>query len=151
MSDTSETIDPKLAESLRARSDEDLISIFEKPDDWRPEVVEYARSELTRRSISPEQIRQRLAEDAKQKAEELQRRSSVPLSFWQSFFTVFYGVVFGLLGLLVVWPRASRFRSSGYVVKATNIWRLYWLGFGVRAALVVIFIIVAVWSGLTNR
>jgi hypothetical protein len=80
----------------------------------------------------------------KQKDEEFQKRSSVPLTFWESVFTALYGAGLGLLGLFFVWPQTSRFKSEGYILKSKKSWRLYWFAFGVRLAAVIILVIIAV-------
>ena len=137
-----QSVEEELAESLSSKSDQELIEILEHPADWRPEVVDFARSELGRRSVSPEQIEQKIACDAKQRAEEFQKRSYVPLTFWESVFTALYGACLGLFGLFFVWPQASRFKTDGYILKSKKSWRLYWMAFGARMAVVVILIIV---------
>jgi hypothetical protein len=144
MSITSQPIDSDLAKSLSEKSDQELIGILERPADWKPEVVDFARSELGRRSISTAQIEQTLTEKMKQKDEEFQKRSSVPLTFWESVFTALYGAGLGLLGLFFVWPQTSRFKSEGYILKSKKSWRLYWFAFGVRLAAVIILVIIAV-------
>ena len=144
MSITSQPIDSDLAKSLSEKSDQELIGILENPADWRPEVVDFARLELGRRSVSTAQIEQTLTEKTKLKDEELQRRSSVPLTSWESVFTALYGAGLGLLGLLFVWPQASRFKSEGYILKSKKSWRLYWFAFGARLAAVVILVVIAV-------
>jgi hypothetical protein len=138
------SVEQELAESLSSKSDQELIGILERPADWKPEVVDFAHSELGRRSISPEQIEQKIAEDAKQKAEAFQKRSDVPLTFWESVFTALYGAGLGLFGLIFVWPQASRFKTEGYILKSRKSWRLYWMAFGARLAVVVILVIVVV-------
>jgi hypothetical protein len=134
-------IDSDLVKSLSEKSDQELIGILDTPADWRPEVVDFARSELGRRSISTEQIDQKLAENTKHKAEELQKRLIVPLTFWDIFFTAMYGGALGLFGLLLLWPQASRFKREGFLLKAKKSWRIYWLAFGVRMAIV--FLVIA--------
>jgi hypothetical protein len=76
--------------------------------------------------------------------EKLARYANDPLTFWESVFTALYGAGLGLLGLIFVWPQASRFRSAGYILKAKKSWRLYWFAFGIRLAAVVILVIIAV-------
>jgi hypothetical protein len=141
---TSRSIDSDLAKSLSEKSDRELIDILGNPADWKPEVVDFARSELGRRSISTAQIDQKLAEEKKQKAEELEKKSNEPLTFWESVFAAFNGAVLGLLGLFFVWPRAARFKSNGYILKSKKSWRLYWFGFGVRLTAVVILITISI-------
>lgn len=137
-------IDTDLAKSLSEKSDQELIGILETPADWRPEVIDFARSELGRRSISTTQIDQKLASNTKHTAEELQKRSIEPLTFWQTFFAALYGGGLGLLGLICVWYDTSRFKSDGYQLKAKKSWRIYWLALGVRITAVVLLIIIAV-------
>ena len=139
-----ESVDSYLGRTQAEKTDQELIDILESPADWKPEVVDFARLELRRRSISPEQIEQKIAEDAKQRAEAFQKRADVPLTFWESVFTALYGAGLGLFGLLFVWPRASRFKSDGYILKSRKSWRLYWMAFAGRLAVVVILIIAAV-------
>jgi hypothetical protein len=133
-------IDSDLAKSFSEKSDQELIGILETPADWRPEIVDYVCAELGRRSISTAQIDQKLAENTKQKAEELQKRSIMPLTFWETFFAALDGGALGLFGLLFLWPQASRFKREGFLLKAKKSWRIYWLAFCVRIA-IVIFVI----------
>jgi hypothetical protein len=133
-------IDSDLIRSLSDKSNQELIGILETPADWRPEIVEFARSELGRRSISAAQIDQNLTDKAKKKAEELQKKSTDPLSFWETASTVLYGGGLGLLGLLFVWPQTSRFEAEGYLLKSKKSWRIYWIAFGVRMAAVLLLI-----------
>ena len=137
-------IDTDLAKSLSGKSNQELIAILEKPDDWMPPAVEFARSELGRRSISAAQIDQKLDDDAKQKAEELQKRATEPLSFWETVFSALYGGGLGLFGLLFLWPQASRFQSEGFLLKSKKSWRIYWLAFGVRAAVALVLVGIAI-------
>jgi hypothetical protein len=139
-----ESVDSYLARTLSEKTDQELIGILESPTDWEAKAVGFARSELGRRSISTAQIEQMIAEKTKRKAEELQQRSSVRLTFWESVFIALDGAALGLLGLFFVWPQASRFKSDGYILKSEKSWRLYWFAFGVRLAAVVILVIIAV-------
>jgi hypothetical protein len=139
-----QSVELELAESLSSKTDQELIGMLERPAEWRPEVVDFARSELGRRSFSPEQIEQKIAKNTMQQAEAFQKRSDVPLTFWESVFTALYGAGLGLFGLLFVWPQASQFKTEGYILKSRKSWRLYWLAFGARLAVVVILIIIAV-------
>ena len=147
-------IDSNFAKSLSEKSDQELVGILENPADWRPEVIDFARSELARRAASPAQVvspaqtEQKLEEDTKKTDEERQKRSSLPLSFWESVFTAFYGAGLGLLGLFFVWARSSRFKSNGYTLKSKKSWQLYWFAFGVRLAVVAILVIIAVSRGV---
>jgi hypothetical protein len=134
-------IDSDLAKSLSEKSDQELIGILETPADWRPEVIDFSRSELARRSISTTQIDQKLAVNTKHTAEELQKRSIEPLTFWEKFFAALYGGGLGLIGLICVWHDTSRFKSEGFLLKSKKSWRLYWLAFGVRMAIV--FLVIA--------
>jgi len=144
MSTFSQPIGSDLEKSLSEKPDRDLVSILENPDDWKPEVVDFARLELGRRSVSLTQIDRTLAEKDKQKDEELQRRSIVPLTFWESFFAVLDGALLGLFGLLFIWPQASRFRANGYMLKSKKSWKLYWVAFGVRVTVVIISLVIIV-------
>ena len=143
MRTNSQEIDSVLAKSLRERSDRELLSILENPVDWRPEVIDFARSELGRRSISTAQIDQKLSNEAHQRAIELQERSRLPLTSWESFWTILYGAGLGLLGLFAVWPQASRFKLNGYILKSKRSWRLYWFAFGARILGVILLIVYA--------
>lgn len=81
MSITPQPIDADLTKSLSAKSDRELIDILDNSADWRPEVVDFARSELGRRSTSNAQIAEKLVERTKQRATELQKQA-MPLTFW---------------------------------------------------------------------
>jgi hypothetical protein len=133
-------IEPDIAKSLSEKSDAELIAILENPTDWMPPVVEFARSELARRSVSTEQITQTIDINAKQKADELQQRSVQPLSTWDKFFTVLYGGILGLIGLIFVGFQASRLKSDGYLLKSKTMWRIYFIAFGVRVAIVLLLV-----------
>jgi hypothetical protein len=133
-------IDSDLAKSLSEKSDSELIGILENSADWKPEVVDFARSELGRRSISTTQIDQKLADNAAQKAEELRKRSTEPLTFWETVFAAIDGGALGLFGLVFLWPQASRFKSDGYLLKSKKSWQLYWFAFGVRITIVLLVI-----------
>lgn len=133
-------IGPDIAKSLSEKSDAELIAILENPTDWMPPVVEFVRSELARRSVSTAQIDQKLADDAKHDVEELQKRSTEPLSVWETFLAALYGGGLGLLGLLCVWHDTSRFKSDGYLLKTKRSWRIYWLAFSVRVAIVLLLV-----------
>jgi hypothetical protein len=133
-------IDSDLVKSLSEKSDQELIGILDTPADWRPEVIDFVRSELGRRSISTSQIDQKLADNTRQRVEELQKKSIEPLSFWDTVFTALYGGGLGLFGLIFVWPQSSRFKSDGFVLKYKKSWQIYWLAFGVRMAIVLLLI-----------
>src|SRR5208283_3203132 len=55
------------------------------------------------------QMEKNIAEEARQRTEAFQKRSSEPLTFWETVVAVFSGVGLGLLGLLCAWHDASRF------------------------------------------
>lgn len=131
-------IDPDLAKSLSAKSNQELIAILEEPDNWMPPVIEFARSELGRRSISTAQIDHVIANNAEQKADEYQRRATEPLSFWETVFSALYGGGLGLIGLLFLWRQSSQFRVEGFLLKSNKSWRIYWLAFGIRIAVMLI-------------
>jgi len=91
-----------------------------------------------------------LQTDTKQSPEELQKRPTEKLSFWEAVFTALYGVL-GLLGLIFVWIQASQFKSDGYLIKAKESWRLFWLVFGIKIALVLILIWIAIATSNQSR
>ena len=64
------------------------------------------------------------------------------LSFGETVNTALSGAGLGLLGLFFVWPRASRFKSEGYILKSKKSWQVYWFAFSARLAAMLIFIIV---------
>lgn len=138
------SVAPGLAESLSARSDQDLMDILENPVDWRPDVVDFARAELRRRSNSPAEMDQKLDEYKNRRSVESDTRAIAPMTQGESVLTVVYGAVLGVLGLVFAWHQASRFRSAGFILKAENCWRLYWTAFGVRVAIVVLLVVIAV-------
>ena len=144
MSIKSQSVDSDVAKSLSDKSEQELISILENSADWRPEVVDFVRSELEKRSISTAQVDQLLLERARQKDEELQRKSRVKMTFWESVFTALYGACLGLLGLLFVWHQVSVFKSEGFALKVKRSWRLYWYAFGVRMAVLAVLIAIMV-------
>jgi hypothetical protein len=116
---------------------------LDNPADWRSEVVDFARSELGRRSISTAQIDQKHAANAKQEAEELRKKSTERLTFWETVISALYGGGLGLFGLLFLWPQASRFKSEGFLLKSKKSWRIYWLALGVRIALGLVLVGIA--------
>ena len=108
-------------------------------------VADLCKSEIVKsKPIDPKELEQKLAEEKKQKAEELQKRLIEPLTFWESVWTALFGAGLGLFGLVFVWPQASRFKKDGYILKSKKSWHLYWMAFGARLAVVVILVIVAV-------
>jgi hypothetical protein len=99
----------EIQKGLSTKSDQELIGILESPADWMPSVLELTRSELRRRSISPEQIEDRVALVAKQKLEKPVSRSffrwrSAAIALW------LLGVVYGIVGVGNGWlaVKASR-------------------------------------------
>ena len=133
------SIDPNIAKNLSEKSDQDLIAIVANPADWMPPVVEFARSELGRRSISVDQINQMLAINAKHESEEFQQKSNQALTAWEITWTALAGVL-GLLGLIFVIPQSSRFTSNGFLRKAKQSWRIYWLVFGIHAVCLLLYL-----------
>jgi hypothetical protein len=136
------SVAPEIAKDLSEKSNQELISILENPADWVPQVIDFARSELTRRSVSVEQIDQRLAIDAKQKAEEFKLRSTQPLTTWEFFFAAICGFI-GLIGLIFVASKASRLKSDGFMLKSKKSWQIWGIVFGIK--LVVVFVLGYYW------
>ncbi|HEX3627046.1 MAG TPA: hypothetical protein VH280_16675 [Verrucomicrobiae bacterium] len=130
-------IDSELAKSLSKKTDQELVAILECPADWRPEVVDFARFELGRRSVPMEQIEEALAKTEKLKDEELQKRSNVPLPLWESILPVLAGFGLNLFGLIYVGLQASRYKSDGYALKSKRMWRLYLFGLGAWLLMVI--------------
>ena len=48
----SSSLTPELAKALSQTSDNELLAMLDNPDDWMPAVLEFARAELGRRSVS---------------------------------------------------------------------------------------------------
>jgi hypothetical protein len=148
MSNLASPIDPELAKNLSAKSEQELFGILENPADWRPEVIDVARAELGRRSISQAQIDETLAEDEKRRIEQLGPMANEPLTLSESVSAALSAVGLGLLGLVFVWPQAHRFKARGYLLKSKRVWSVYWKAFGVR---IVILISLVVYAALRNR
>ncbi len=132
-----------IEKGLSTKSDQELIAMLENPSDWMPFVLNLVRSELGRRSISPAQVDERIAIKAKQIAEDFQKRSTLPLTSWETIWTVLYGVI-GLIGLFFVNSQASSFKTDGYLLKHRKSWRVFWLVFGLKTLLVAIIILIAI-------
>ena len=98
-----------------------------------PEVVDFTRSELGRRSISTAQIDQRNADCAKQKAEE-------SLSVWETISAALEGGGLGLLDLFFAWLQASKFKSNGYLLKSKKLWKIATVAFGIRVVIVLLLV-----------
>jgi hypothetical protein len=114
-----QNLDPELTKSLSEKSDNDLVGILESPADWQPEVVEFVRSELERRSVPVEQIESKIKEKAKLDAEELQKRAQVPLASGDVVWTVINGIIGPMgPGLLLQFWIASGFKNKGYFLKS---------------------------------
>ena len=129
-------IEPDLAKSLSEEPNQELIAILEKPDDWTPEVVEFARLELSRRSVSSAEINEQLAARAKQKAGE-------PLTFLEAACSALYGGALGLIGLALLRSQAARFKSEGFFLKSAKSWRIYWMAFGVWVSTILVGVAIA--------
>lgn len=133
------SIDANLAQSLGSKSEEELVGILVTPEDWRPEVVDFARAELERRSILGVEIERKLSEKAQQKGE----RAEVPLTRRESVGPFLLGFFLGTLGFLITWPIASRFERRGYVLKARRCWRMCWYGLGAGIATLIVLGLIA--------
>jgi len=125
--------------SLSGKSDKELVGILQSPNYWQPAVVEFARSELARRSVPVEQIESKITEKVQIAAEELQKKAQVPLASGDVVWTVLNGII-GPPGLLLQYWLASRFKNEGYVLKSKKSWRLFWLVFAIDFLLAVVFI-----------
>lgn len=133
-------LNPELIKSLSEKTDKELIGILESPDYWQPEVVEFARSELARRSVPVEQIEGEITEKAKIEAEELQKKAQVPLTSSDVVWTVINGIIGPMgPGLLLQFWLASGFKNEGYFLKSKKSWRLFWLVFAIAFVLAVVF------------
>ena len=135
-------MDAELTKSLSEKSNQELFEILENPADWRPEVVEFARSELERRPISKAEIAQATPERGTQK------KAHEPLTFSESFLPVLLGALLGLLGAFLLWLLASHFKTDGYNLKYKRCWRLYWIALGTRFA--VMFLIIIIFATLSH-
>jgi len=131
---------PELIKSLSEKSDKELVGILESPDYWQPEVVEFARAELARRSAPVEQIESKIAEKARMDTEELQKKAQVPLASGDVVWTVINGII-GLAGpgFFCQYWLASGFKNEGYLLKSKRSWRLFWLVFAIGFIVAVVF------------
>jgi len=133
-------LNPELIKSLSEKSDKELVGILESPDYWQPDVVEFARSELGRRSVPVEQIESKITEKARIDVEELQKKAQLPLASRDVVWTVINGII-GLAGpgFFCQYWLASGFKNEGYLLKSKKSWRLFWLVFAISFILAVIF------------
>jgi hypothetical protein len=116
----------ELRSSLTQKSDEELLAMLDTPEDWRPEVVDFARDELTHRSVD---IDKQLAA-LPQHDPEVQRKATEPLSRWQFFWAIVAGACPLLPGIILAWSEASRYKSEGFQSKSQQFWNICWTTFG---------------------
>jgi hypothetical protein len=115
-----------LADTVSKKSNQELLAMLAKPEDWVPKALELARAELTRRGVTADQVVQHVAE----KRVALAERAGQPLPTEQKGLTVLCAIV-GLVGLVYVWPKAVQYETEGFHLNARMTWRAYWMTFGI--------------------
>ena len=134
-----QNLNPEVIKSLSQQSDKELVNILWNPDDWKPEVLEFVRTELARRSVSVEKVESKISEQAKIDAEELHKRAQVPLTTSETVWTIIYGFIGPMgPGLIIQFFTASSFKKNGYFLKSKKSWRLFWLVFAIVFVLTVV-------------
>ena len=113
-------VTPEVAQTLSQHSDQELQAILASPDDWQPDVVAFARGELERRSVPPEQVAKGTAEIAKH----LRLKAILPPTPSETAVTVLCSFL-GCIGIIIVAYRASRFKQAGYTLKARKTWQAF--------------------------
>lgn len=104
-------------EVMANRSDSELLEIVTKmKDDYQPEAVIAAETELKNRNLSPEQLDSATVE-IKEKEILLTEKEDLPLSSGQKalFFLFFWGVI--------PWGMAGTFKANGYQRKYREAWK----------------------------
>jgi hypothetical protein len=118
-----------IEKGLSTKSDQELIAILENPTDWMASVLEFARSELLRRSIALEHIDDRIANNSKGKAQE-----SAPASFfrWRIAATALWllGILHGVFGAFSCWLASLASRGRIQYVSGGSPWSIQYANGG---------------------
>ena len=111
---------PEVAQTLSQHSDLELQAILASPDDWQPDALAFARGELERRSVPPEQVAKGTADIA----EKLRLKALLPPTSSETAVTVLCSLI-GCISILIIAIRASRFEQAGYTLKARKTWQAF--------------------------
>lgn len=108
----------RLRTNLVEKTNQELIRMFTRPDDWTPEALQVARTELIARSVPVEHaVAQTISEESIVRSkEELSIGSAVGVAVLA--WTI-------IPGLFVTRSMAAEYKRDGYLRKARSCWRIY--------------------------
>lgn len=118
-------------EIMSQKSDEQLLKIIARPQDYQPEALEAAQSEVAKRNLSSDRIEVAKKEVIKQENIS-QAKAAIPLEGGYKALSFFFP---GIVVLML----SSALRASGYDKKANDLVRWTVFGFGFYIALAVFF------------
>jgi len=128
------------SEIMSKRSDAELIEIVKKfRDQYQPEAIEAAETELKKRDLTPDKI-EAAKQEIKQKEDNIKNKADEPLGIgWKilAFISVFLGIFPVILSFLI----ASRIKGEGYErkCKEVRLWTFYGIVLFILFGLLIIF------------
>lgn len=112
-------MDREIEEHIQGLTDIELLEYIEI-DTYLPDAIEYARQELRRRKLSPEQL-SALEKELLQEREQLKEIAHAPLSNISRVSALICGLFFGM-PVIIFFPLWQRFRVQGAFQKQKELW-----------------------------
>ena len=104
-----------LEQQIAEKSDDALVEMLHQPEDWLPESLDVARSELTRRKVN---FTSALSELAALDSADAIRKAAEPLADGEAV-QIFLYTLFGLVpGIFYTHFKSSGYKRAGYEKKA---------------------------------
>jgi hypothetical protein len=122
---------PSFIEIMSQKSDEQLLKIIARPQDYQPEALEAAQREVSKRNLSSERVEVVKNEIIEEEKLSL-AKAAIPLEGTYKTLSFFFP---GIILLMI----SSALRTNGYEKKASDLVRWTVFGFGFYIALVIFF------------
>jgi hypothetical protein len=122
---------PSFIEIMSQKSDEQLLKIIARPQDYQPEALEAAQREVSKRNLSSERVEVVKNEIIEEEKLSL-AKAAIPLEGTYKALSFFFP---GIILLMI----SSALRTNGYEKKASDLVRWTVFGFGFYIALVIFF------------
>jgi hypothetical protein len=118
---------PTFTEIMSLKSDEQLLKVIARPQDYQPEALEAAQREAAKRNLSSDRVEVAKKEVVRKKNIS-QAKAAVPLEGGYKALSFFLP---GIIAIML----ASALRAKGYEKKANDLVRWTVFGFGFYIAL----------------
>jgi hypothetical protein len=130
----------EIQQQIVGKTDDELIYMIHRAEDWTPSALEMAQTELKRRNID---VTKELNSIKISEISDAELKASQPLKRMEAFGILILCFIGIIPGIFLAAFQASHFKKDGYTKKARQCWFVFFWGVGIWLLFIAVVMLIA--------